>query len=312
MYKSILTAIMMTTLTHSPALADDLALAKAVRGLAKSTDWTLVKEVPINFPTNHPQGMVKIGDVFYVSSVEITQRTTRLNPPKDGYDRDTGAGVGHLYKIDANGNLLGSVTLGEGSIYHPGGIDFDGTHIWVPVAEYRPNSAAIVYKVDPATMKAEEVFRFRDHLGGIVHNTDDGTLHAVTWGARRFYSWAVSDLANVKMTDAVPLEQATMNVGHYIDYQDCHYVGGQEMLCTGVASYDPPGDVPTFRLGGFELVNLTDNRPVHQVPLPLWSPSGLPMTQNPFWMEAIDGGVRGYFMPDDDKSTLFIYEAKSR
>jgi len=25
-------------------------------------------------------------------------------------------------------------------VYHPGGIDFDGVNIWVPVAEYRPDS----------------------------------------------------------------------------------------------------------------------------------------------------------------------------
>ena len=47
-------------------------------------------------------------------------------------------------------------------MYHPGGIDYDGDDIWVPVAEYRPNSRSIVYRVDPETMKATEVFRFAD------------------------------------------------------------------------------------------------------------------------------------------------------
>jgi hypothetical protein len=62
----------------------------------------------------------------------------------------------------------------------------------VPVAEYRPNSRSIVYRVDPATMKADEVFRFPDHIGGIVRNTDDNTLHGVSWGSRRFYRWTSS------------------------------------------------------------------------------------------------------------------------
>ena len=57
------------------------------------------------------------------------------------------------------GNLLADLTLGEGTIYHPGGIDYDGTYIWVPVAEYRPNSRSIVYRVDPDTMKATEMLR---------------------------------------------------------------------------------------------------------------------------------------------------------
>ena len=34
-------------------------------------------------------------------------------------------------------------------MYHPGGIDYDGRHIWVSVAEYRPNSRSIVYRIDP-------------------------------------------------------------------------------------------------------------------------------------------------------------------
>src|SRR5205085_9104249 len=101
----------------------------------------------------HPQGMVKIGDAFYVSSV------------------DKGKGAGHLFKIDRDGNLAGDLPLGAGVVYHPGGIDYDGASIWVPVAEYRPDSRAIVFKVDPQTMKATEVVRVADHIGAIVHDT---------------------------------------------------------------------------------------------------------------------------------------------
>jgi hypothetical protein len=36
------------------------------------------------------------------------------------------------------------------------------------------------------------------------------------------------------------------------------------------------------------------------------------MTQNPFWVEASENGLRAYFMPDDDKSTLFVFEAAVR
>ena len=36
------------------------------------------------------------------------------------------------------------------------------------------------------------------------------------------------------------------------------------------------------------------------------------MTQNPFWIEPMTNGIRAYFMPDDDKSTLFVYEAVTK
>ncbi len=51
------------------------------------------------------------------------------------------------------------------------------------------------------------------------------------------------------------------------------------------------------------------NRPVFQVPVELWTESGLPMTYNPFWIEPTSTGLRAYFMPEDEKSTLYIYEA---
>ena len=39
------------------------------------------------------------------------------------------------------------------------------------------------------------MFRFADHIGGIVHNTDDNTLHGVSWGSRRFYRWTLDATA---------------------------------------------------------------------------------------------------------------------
>ena len=44
----------------------------------------------------------------------------------------------------------------------------------------------------------------------------------------------------------------------------------------------------------------------------LWTDSGLPMTQNPSWVEPTGAGLRAYFMPEDEKSTLYIYEAEIR
>src|SRR5216683_7689659 len=100
-------------------------LAERVTKLTRASSWTLVASVPIKFRTFHPQGMVKIGETLFVSSV-------------DGR-RDAAEGVGHLFKIDMAGALVADLRLGEGAIFHPGGIDYDGTYIWVSVAEYRPD-----------------------------------------------------------------------------------------------------------------------------------------------------------------------------
>jgi hypothetical protein len=288
---------------------DRNALAERVTKLSRSTQWKPVLALPIDFPTYHPQGMVKIGDAFFVSSVEIKEPTKRFPQPVDGYDRDTGAGIGHLFKIDLTGHLVSEITLGEGSMYHPGGIDYDGQYIWVPVAEYRPNSRSVIYRVDPETMKAEEVFRFADHIGGLVRDTDDNSLHGVSWGSRRFYRWPL-DL-NGRPTNATeaPEKLRTLNPSHYLDYQDCKYAGAHRMLCSGVTEMRVTTDAPLFRLGGLDLVSLSDARPLFQTPVLLWTASGIDMTHNPVWLETSDVGIRGYFMPEDDKSVLYIYDA---
>jgi hypothetical protein len=274
-------------------------LAERVTALTRNSVWKLVASVPIAFRTFHPQGMVKIGETFFVSSVEVR-------------DRGAGKGIGHLYKIDRAGNLVADLTLGEGNIYHPGGIDYDGTSIWVPVAEYRPDSRSIVYRVDPQAMKATEVLRFADHIGALVHNTDDHTLHGVSWGSRRFYRWTLGRDGTVTNGSTPPERLRTLNTSHYLDYQDCQYAGTRRMLCTGVTEMRQPSATSPFRLGGIDLIDLGDGRPIHQVPVLLWTTGGLDMTHNPVWLEPTATGLRGYFMPEDEKSTIYVYDVDAR
>ena len=287
-------------------------LADAVMKVTRGSVWHRSAAIPVRFRTHHPQGMVRIGDTFYVSSVEIRARPKPLTPPSGGYDRDAGEGVGHLFKIDAKGKLLADLTLGDGAIYHPGGIDYDGRFIWVPVAEYRPDSRAIVYRVDPAAMTATELFRFADHIGAIVHDVDDRTLHGVSWGSRRFYRWTLDRAGRVTNADAPPDRIRTLNASHYVDYQDCKYAGAHRMLCTGVTELRQQPDAPVFRLGGMDLVSLSDGRPLHQVPVLLWTSTGFDMTHNPVWIQATRTGLRAFFMPEDDTSTIYVYDLDTR
>jgi hypothetical protein len=291
--------------TLSAAVAPDLA--REVSRITRSTQWRAQSETPIRFRTHHPQGLVKIGERLFLSSVEVRVPTRRFPSPVDGLDRDAGEGVGHLFQFDINGNLIADLKLGEGAIYHPGGLDYDGRHLWVAVAEYRPNSRSIVYRVDPNTMTATEVFRFADHLGAIVHDTEDNALHGVSWGSRTFYRWPLSRDGRVKDVRPAAAQRAA-NPSHYVDYQDCNYAGQRRMQCTGVTEFRVTPGAEPFRLGGIELVSLRDRRPLHQVPLSLWI-RGLDMTHNPVWLEATDTGLRGYFIPEDDESTLYVYTA---
>jgi hypothetical protein len=282
-------------------------LPQGVQQLSRTSVWRLERTVPIKFPVHHPQGMVKIGERLFISSVEIKVPTRRSAARADGFDRDTGEGVGHLFEATMAGELVADLILGEGTQYHPGGIDFDGTHIWVPVAEYRPNSRSIVYRVDPATRKPTEAFRFGDHLGGIVHNRDDQTLHAVSWGSRWFYRFTLDRAGRVTDAGSPPASIRSANPSHYVDYQDCKYVGARHMLCTGIADVARGSSERPYQLGGIDLIDLVSGRPVHQVPLGLTTPAGVSLTRNPSAFEATASGLRAYFLPEDDTATLYIY-----
>jgi Family of unknown function (DUF6454) len=277
------------------------SLAQQLLGMDRATVWTQVAAIPVQFPTFHPQGMVRIGGEFFVSSVEV--RRAPASDPKGPGGRDAGAGVGHLFRISADGVLLADLTLGEGDAYHPGGIDYDGRYIWVPVAEYRPDSHAIIYRVDPRSMTATVVLRAADHIGAVVHDRQTGGLHGVSWGARRFYGWRLSPNGQASSP------RVFANRSSYIDYQDCHGLEGGRMLCSGLASYRPPTPGMPFQLGGWEMVDLAEHRAVWQAPIPLWAPTGRVMTENPFFAEATATGVRAWFMPDDNRSTIYVYDA---
>jgi hypothetical protein len=283
--------IVLAAATAVRAGAWERGLTDRIARLTRASSWTQVSTVRLGFPTYHPQGLVKIGDTFHMTAVDRT-------------------GLGHLFKIDASGRLLGDLKLGEGAIFHPGGIDYDGVSIWVPVAEYRPDSRSIIYRVDPSTMTAVEVFRFADHIGAIVHNTDDNTLHGVSWGSRRFYRWTLGRDGRVTNATVPPEKLRTLNRSHYVDYQDCKYAGNRQMVCTGVTEIRQSPGAPPFRLGGIEVVNLADGRLEYQVPVLLWTSTGYAMTQNPVWMEPRGDGLRAYFVPEDDDSTLYIYDVR--
>lgn len=278
-------------------------LADRLIRIDRATAWTPTGAIPIGFATWHPQGMVRVGEEFFVSSVEVRRPPLRYPQPRGGLDRDAGAGVGHLFRIGPDGALRGEMVLGEGDIYHPGGIDYDGRFIWVAVAEYRPDSRAIVYRVDPATMTATEVLRVNDHIGAVAYDRDNGVLHGLSWGGRRIYAWKLGRGARA----AAPTVAA--NRARYIDYQDCHNLPPRRMLCSGLANYPASSQGPAFSLGGWEIVDLSDLRPIWQAPIALWAPSGRPMTQNPFFVEPTATGLRAYFMPDDNRSTIYVYEA---
>ncbi|MBD3287907.1 hypothetical protein GF337_03815 [candidate division KSB1 bacterium] len=306
----VLTILLSLSFLHAQPTDKDSSSGKIVtcfKNLNGSSEWRLVERVKQNFQTYHPQGMVKIGDYIYLTSVEKIVTPQRLAPSQDGYDRTPGKGIGHLFKIDLDGNLIDHITLGEGTVYHPGGIDYDGKYIWCPVAEYRPNSKSIIYRIHPDSLIAHKTFHFDDHIGAIVYNRTNDSLHGMSWGSRRFYVWTKEQWTEAARSNHIPKYEIKLNGNHYIGYQDCHYAGDNYALCSGLRNYVIPG-AGKISFGGIDLLDLEQHVAVHQIPVYLWVKPHLVMSNNPFFVELINEHLRFYFIPEDDDSTLYIYE----
>lgn len=279
----------------------DLTLFEYLKEVSSTKQLTLEKTVTLDFPTFHPQGMVKIADFFYLTAVEVIRWPKPYKQPLKGYDRDEGLGVGHLFKFDADGHLIDSIRLGESSIYHPGGIDFDGHSIWVPVCEYRPGGASILYRVDPQTMKAEEVLRCKDAIGAVAYNRESQEIIGMNWGAESFYKWRSDGKRWI-------LQSVERNLHQVVHYQDAHYIGNHQMACSGLRTYKSADGKQSLTIGGIQVIDMQDYRSLYILPVELWTPSGSIMTGNPFYLEKNGRTLYFYFAPEDNHSTLYIYK----
>ncbi len=275
------------------AVLDPLARAFMAEQRMEPLSFRVVRSIRLQSAVYHPQGMTKVDGHFYVSAVEVIERPQRL-PRTDAArrpDRTQGRGRGHLFKFDEGGTLIDEAILGEGSIYHPGGIDYDGKDLLIPVAEYRPHSRSIVYRVDPLDLSLREAFRVDDHIGALVFNRRDRLIHGMSWGSREFYTW----------TKGGNLIARSENGAHYVDYQDCQFVWPEHMLCSGIATYSLPS-LGSFALGGVDLVRITDYLPVHQIPVAIYPDEKnveVVMTRNAMFAELRDDILTFYFLPED-------------
>jgi hypothetical protein len=293
--------------SEAPSHSTDTAVANAFGSVTRSTAWTQTSKLKLNFPTYHTEGIAFSPNHIFLSAVQITEPTVKYPTPQGGYDRTPGKGIGHLFVMDKAGHLQKDITLGEGDMYHPGGIDYDGTNVWVPVAQYRPNSSALIYRVDATTLAVHKQFQVADHFGGIVMDKQTGHLVGNTWGSRRFAEWNLQG-KQLKTWD---------NPNFFIDYQDCQYVPNSKMLCGGITNLPQTpsagGSSATYELGGLAMIDLTTEQVTRDIPFQQWSTAGHVATRNPMKMTADGNHLTLRVAPDNgdegNGTEILTYEA---
>jgi hypothetical protein len=150
------------------------------------------------------------GELFHVQGLELDARRIWVTSV------DQANRKGYIHEFDRrSGKLLRRLELTDGARYHPGGISLSGRSIWVPVAELRPNSSAVLIEVDADSLEIRRKIHVRDHLGCVA--ASGHTLVAGNWDSETLY---IFDLRSNAPARTVPNPSLT-------SYQDMKFVDGQ-------------------------------------------------------------------------------------
>ena len=285
-------------------------LSKQGKRVAKalmSTDpneWQLVESIDLKFDTYHPQGMLKVDDTFYITTVKVERRPRYTRQGKQVSVMDEGAGKGYLMQFDAGGNLLKCIELCEGAIFHPGGMDFDGRYIWVPITKYYPYSRSLIVRVDVRSHQVEKVCYVDDSIGAIIHDTDNNILVGANWDADEFLTWQLDSALEVKDAELTAAERRHANTAKHLAIQDSKYIGGGKMVGFGLKNG------PKGRVGGFDVIDTRTFEKLRSADIELRTPRKSIVSGNPSTIEIVGDKMRLYFAPEDNKTTLYIYQTQ--
>lgn len=289
-------------------------IAQLFTQLNRNSRWHLIHEQPLSFPTYHAQGLTRAHGKYFLSTVQVRDKSSSGQDISDSENDNSSPGTGHLIVFGDLGEKMQSIQLGEAALFHPGGIDRDDLYIWIPVAEYRPNSRTIIYRVRISDLHVEEVLRLDDHIGAVICDWQQQRLIGMSWGARRIYIWPLDDHRLVSVDPKQAISAPLLNPQQFIDYQDCQYIGDGFAVCSGLANYNRGSSEVRFSLGGIDLWDLRQLRPLHLLPVTVQTdktPRRV-MTQNPFYVELREDGLRFHFIPEDEPSTYYVYEVQAR
>jgi len=134
----------------------------------------------------HTQGLELAGGKYYVTARRDDVRPRRAlllrtDPAATVWD------VWDITPLDSQGAVTG--------LDHPGGMQSDGTRLWIPVAESNRKGQAMVRAFLLADLEAgrplKPVFEFpvSGHIGSVAVSPEHGLLFGANWDTEKVYVW---------------------------------------------------------------------------------------------------------------------------
>jgi Family of unknown function (DUF6454) len=213
--------------------------------------------------TAHVQGIDTDGQLLWVSSVD--------RPSRKGFLAE--------YSL-ADGRLLRRVEVQDGDRFHAGGLAADADSLWIPVAEYRATSTALIQRRSKRTLAVESQFAVDDHIGCVAVTPQQ--IIGGNWDSRDFYFWDHSG----KLLDKRP-----SNTGN--SYQDLKFASGRLIASGTLAGHKGAVDsleLPSLKLNRRLTTGDTD--------------TGVPFTREAMTLH----GNQLWFLPEDGASRLMMFD----
>jgi hypothetical protein len=243
-----------------------LTILLVAAGAAQQHDaLTLTRTTQLAGETYHVQGIEVDGSTVWVTSV------------------DTKAKRGLLleYKLP-EGRLIRSIEIHDGVRYHPGGLMASGDSLWIPVAEYKRESSAVIQRRNKKTLALDGQFVVEDHIGAIAVASD--ALIGANWDARDLYVWSI---------EGKQLRKIANSSG--IALQDMKFAGGS--LIGGGLRPDKSGEVVWMKWPSLEVVK---RLPVGRTDRGVaYTHEGIAIRGDKLW-----------FLPEDSPSRLFEFRLR--
>ncbi len=230
---------------------------------ASLSDMRLLRTVELKGTTHHVQGIDFDETRLWATSV----------------DRDAKKGYLHEFAL-ATGELRRTIEVGKGDRFHPGGMARDGGSLWIPAAEYRRDSSAIIEKRNAKTLELEMQFEVADHIGCIAAGPD--FLIGGNWDSRMFYIWDKQGKLLRKVANPTPN-----------GYQDIKFADGQ--LVGGGLLPGKAGAIDWLEWPSLKLLRRVE--------------AGKTSRDVPYTNEGMAiGGGRLFLLPEDGPSRLFEFK----
>jgi len=135
---------------------------------------------------SHTQGMELISGKFYVTArrEDVRPKRALLLRAKPS---DTDWESWDISPLDAKGEVT--------SLDHPGGIQSDGTRLWIPLAESKRDARSVIRAFPVADivtgrrLKPVIEFPVNDHIGAVAVSIERGLVFGANWDTEKVYVW---------------------------------------------------------------------------------------------------------------------------